>query len=449
MKGGLISDEGYLFSYHRVRFPSKSLRGDFSFSAELWTEGAREIIETLGTSRVSAVAISGNGPTMAACDSAGRPLFPALMWNQDFSDPGFTSTSYYLSRINWLRKNEPELYKKADLFLSCPEILYTQLTGRSVMTIASDAYLPYIWTDEELEKQGLRRDAFPPLVRMGSIVAPVADNPLLKTSLKPGTPVVACGSDFIVSLIGAGATLPGRICDRAGTSEGINYCALEPTGDKRVRELPHAVDGYTNISAILSSTGALFEWYRSLTGQEKNDYDETMRGVEAIPANQDHPFFFPSMKGQNLWEFSNGLFTGLDPSQGKFELGRAVMEAIGFAVRKGLEIFEELGLPVEELRISGGQAKSRVWNQMKADITGKTMLIPEIEDAELLGCACLASVALGRHGSIREASEALVKIKHEISPRREYYDIYDRKYKRYRQACSTVVSFYRNYPPVN
>ena len=281
---------------------------------------------------------------------------------------------------------------------------------------------------------------------MGTVVAPVAEHPVLETALRPGTPVIACGSDFIASLIGTGAVVPGRICDRAGTSEGINYCSSRPKGDSRLRELPHAVEGFTNLSAILSSTGSLFEWYRQLTGQEKFRYSETMDGVNRIPPSQDHPFFIPSMKGENLWEFKGGLFAGLDPGQGKFELGRSVMEAIGFAVRRGLEIFEELDLPVSEIRISGGQAKSPVWNQMKADITGKSMLIPEVEDAELMGCACLASVALGRYPDIVEAAESLVRIKQHFRPRPEFYEIYDRKYKRYRRACETALSFYNNYP---
>ncbi|MDC7233672.1 MAG: FGGY-family carbohydrate kinase [Spirochaetales bacterium] len=446
MKGGLITEEGFLFSYHRVRFPSDALQSSEGFSAELWSRGFQEIVENIGPSKISAVAISGNGPTMVATDRQGKPLGPALMWNRNFSDPDFLSTSYYLSRINWIRKEDPSLYEKADYFLSCPEILYAQLTGRPVMVIAHKGYLPYVWTGEELDRQGFRKDAFPEVVEMGTVAGTVAEEAWLETGLKPGIPVIACGSDFIASLIGVGAVVPNRICDRAGTSEGINYCAEAPRGDSRLRELPHAFEGYTNISAILSSTGSLFEWYRSLTGQEKNNYIETMTGVENIPASQDHPFFFPSMKGENLWEFSNGLFTRLDPSQGKFELGRAVMEAIGFAVRRGLEVFEELDLPVDELRISGGQAKSHIWNQMKADITGKTMLIPEIEDAELLGCACLASVALGRFASLGDAVESMVKIKYEIRPRPDYYEIYDRKYKRYREACSAVISFYGDYP---
>ena len=322
-----------------------------------------------------------------------------------------------------------------------------QITGKAVMVSPHDGFLPFVWDRFCIwSVLDLKKEAFPEIVGMGSVAGRASYASFLKTPLKPGTPVVACGSDFMASLIGTGAVHPGRICDRAGTSEGINYCSSKSLNSPYLRELPHAVEGLVNISAILSSTGSLFEWYRQLTGQENFQYHQTMEGVSRISPRQDHPVFYPNIKEGLLWEFSNGMITGLDPGQGKFELGRAVMEAIGFAVRRSLDIFESLGLPVLELRISGGQGKSRVWNQMKADITGKTILIPEVEDAELLGNACLASVALGRYDSIISASDALVQIKHEIRPNKKNHQIYDEKYKRYRDHCTAVLSFYRNLP---
>lgn len=443
MKGGLISDEGFLFSYHRVRFPHDASSGKAPFSADLWLQGFREILEAVGPRRVSAVALSGNGPTLVPTDGEGRPLAPALLWHSPQSRGADRSASYYLPKVLWLKEEDPLLYDRARYFLSCPEILMFQLTRRPVMVLPHREFLPYIWQEEDFARLGLRREAFPPLVPMGSVAGEVAPDGLLRTGLAPGTPVVACGSDFMASLIGTGAVYPGRICDRAGTSEGINYCAAGPVNDPRLRELPHAVPGLVNLSAILSSTGSLFEWYRQLTGQESFQYHETMEGVARTSPEQDHPVFFPNLKQGFLWEFSKGMFTGLDPEQGKFELGRAVMEAIGFAVRRSLELFESHGLPVEDLRISGGQGKSRVWNQMKADITGKTILIPEIEDAELLGDACLAAVALGRYPHIRAAADALVQIKHEIRPDRRNARIYDRKYKGYRERCEAVKAFYQ------
>ncbi len=444
MKGGLISRDGFLFSYHRVRFPHDALSRVSSFSAGLWEKGLAEIISAVGPSKVNAVAISGNGPTMVPLDSGGKPLDSVLLWHFNQSHDLDKTTSYYLPKISWLKKHDRERYDKAALFLSCPEYLMYQLTGQAVMVSPHKDFLPYVWDDESFLRMGLDKSKFPEIVEMGTITGTVSPNARLKTELKPGIPVIACGSDFMASLIGTGAVYPGRICDRAGTSEGINYCSEISIGNPHLRELPHAVRGYTNISAILSSTGSLFEWYRHLTGQESFRYDQTMDGVSRTSVEQDHPQFFPNLKQGYLWEFSNGMFTGLDPEQGRYELGRAVMEAIGFAVRRSLELFEGQGLPVEDLRISGGQGKSRVWNQMKADITGKKILIPEIEDAELLGDACLASVALRRFPDIQTASDALVQMKHEITPGEENRKIYDRKYLRYRENCQRVMDFYKS-----
>ena len=444
MKGGLISKEGYLFSYHRVRFPHAAISRVSNFSADLWMDGLKEIVSAVGPAKISAIAISGNGPTMVPLSRSGKPLGPVLLWHFNQSEGQDKTSSYYLPKISWLKKNSPEVYDKADLFLSCPELLMYQLTGEAVMVAPHQDFLPYIWNDQALDLMGLDREKFPRIVEMGSVAGTVADKPYLETELKPGTPVVACGSDFMASLIGSGAVFPGKICDRAGTSEGINYCSEVSIGNPHLRELPHAVKGYTNISAILSSTGSLFEWYRHLTGQESFRYDQTMDGVNRTSVEQDHPQFFPNLKQGYLWEFSNGMFTGLDPEQGRYELGRSVMEAIGFAVRRSLELFESQGLPVEDLRISGGQGKSRVWNQMKADITGKVILIPEIEDAELLGDACLAAVALGRFSNIQNASLELVQMKHEIFPDKKNQGIYDSKYKRYRDNCERVMAFYRS-----
>ena len=443
MKGGLISKEGYLFSYHRVRFPHAAISRESHFSAELWMEGLKEIVAAVGSAKISAVAISGNGPTMVPVASSGKPLGPVLLWHLKQSEDQEKTTSYYLPKISWLKKNDPEIYEKADLFLSCPELLMYQLTGEAVMITPHQDFLPFIWSNDVLDRLGLDREKFPRIVEMGTLAGRVAQNPYLKTELNPGIPVVACGSDFMASLIGSGAVFPGKICDRAGTSEGINYCSEISIGNPHLRELPHAIRGYTNISAILSSTGSLFEWYRHLTGQESFRYDQTMEGVSKTLVEQDHPQFFPNLKQGYLWEFSHGMFTGLDPEQGRYELGRSVMEAIGFAVRRSLELFESQGLPVHDLRISGGQGKSRVWNQMKADITGKIILIPEIEDAELLGDACIAAVALGRFTDIQSASLKLVQMKHEIYPDKKNQKIYDAKYRHYRENCERVMTFYR------
>jgi xylulokinase len=266
----------------------------------------------------------------------------------------------------------------------------------------------------------------------------VSNQASLRTGLPAGLPVAAVGSDFMAALIGSGATEPGRVCDRAGTSEGINYCSLRPSGDPRLRDLPHAVEPYWNVAAILSSTGAVFEWYRRLTGQAEISYEETLREASGAPAGADAPLFFPGFRGDTLWEFGGGSFHHLEPGHGRAEMGRAVMEAIGYAVRRGIELLEGAGMPVTEMRVAGGQARGRIWNQMKADITGKRLLIPEVEDAELTGCACCAAAALGRYESPIEASADLVRIRETVEPDAKALMLYNKSYSSYRQAVNEL-----------
>jgi xylulokinase len=115
------------------------------------------------------------------------------------------------------------------------------------------------------------------------------------------------------------------------------------------------------------------------------------------------------------------------------------MEAIGFAVRRGIELLEDSGLPVDEMRVTGGQARGRVWNQMKADITGRKLLIPMIEDAELAGCACCASAALGRFDSPFDAVDTFVSIRTVIEPDPSRVSLYNEAYQSYRESAEKLL----------
>ena len=372
---------------------------DPNFNPLWWEEAFSIALRQLPAVKLSALAFSGNGPTLVPCAKNGDPVASADLWLQKRSIHISGTLSYYLPKASWLKTHSQDTWTRTERLLSCPEWLQFRLTGSAVMTLPHESFRHYIWDDEQLRAYGLRPDLFPPMVAMGEIAGRVSDDASARTGLPAGLPVVAAGSDFMAALIGSGATAPGLVCDRAGTSEGINYCSLRPSGDPRLRDLPHAVEPYWNVAAILSSTGAVFEWYRRLTGQAETPYEDTLGEASGARAGAHAPLFFPGFRGDTLWEFGGGSFHHLEPGHGRAEMGRAVMEAIGYAVRRGIELLEEAEMPVTEMRVTGGQARGRIWNQMKADITGRRLLIPEVEDAELTGCACCAATALGRYES--------------------------------------------------
>jgi sugar (pentulose or hexulose) kinase len=225
---------------------------------------------------------------------------------------------------------------------------------------------------------------------MGSVMGKVSPDAARIISsfpgLKTGTPIIAGGPDFITALIGTGAAGSGDVCDRAGSSEGINVCVSgrpSETAAKGFRALPHAVEGLWNVSAVIPSSGKLFEQYRIETGQENRDYGELLE--ELIP---------PGKLPDAWWE---------KPSDEKTARGRDVLCAIGFSVRFALENLALSGFTVKEMRVSGGQGKNPLWNQLKADISGVTLVIPEIPDGELAGNAVLSAMALGESASSGKA----------------------------------------------
>jgi len=436
LKAGLITFDGNLRAHVRVEYAHPPGLGNDRFDPHQWEDAFTEALRQLPSADIEAIALSGNGPTLLPCDDEGTALADADLWCNSQSIHKEGTKSYYLPKAAWLRNDNPGTWRHTRKLLSCPEWLQYRLSGRMTMTLPHEGFRPYLWDERQLQAYDLDSTLFPPTVEMGSIAGYVRPEAASRLGLTEGLPIVACGSDFMMALLGSGAVRPAAVCDRAGTSEGINYCCEKSAGDPRLRDLPHAIEPYWNSAVILSSTGLVFDWYRRLTGQGNLTYGETLAEIDDIPPGQSAPRFFPGAKGDTLWEFDGGSFHHLEPGHGSSEMGRAVMEAIGYAIKRGIEILDEADLPVSEMRVTGGQARGEVWNQMKADITGCRLLIPHIVDAELTGAACCASVALGRHENLLEAVRGFVRIQRVFEPDAHKAVLYNDAYCRYRESAA-------------
>jgi sugar (pentulose or hexulose) kinase len=201
-----------------------------------------------------------------------------------------------------------------------------------------------------------------------------------------------------------------------------------------MRALPHVKEGLWNVSLLVNSSGALFEWYRKHFRRRETPYEELL--AELIPSSEDAEIF----NGEFLWLLGDPV-TGVHPAaiSESAALGRAVLCAIGFAVRDALETLEALGFPVREMRVSGGQAKNSRWNQLKADITGRTLTIPEIPDGELAGNAVLAAAALegageaGFQAALESAGNRMIRFREVYEPRQAGAIFWEQRYMLYRK----------------
>lgn len=435
MKGGVFSENGVPESIRRVTFLDDRRDDLLSWQAERWIQGFKELLDVLKPRNLDGIVLSGNGPTLVPLNEKGVPVAPALLWIDKREKRVSGQKSLFLPKAAWFMDTQHELYEKTKWFIPCPEYLSYALTGERWAVSPSDEFTEYLWNEKSLVVHGLAKEKFPPIIKPGREMGKVTAAAAEEFGLEPAVSVFAGGPDFLMSLLGTGATKPGRTCDRAGTSEGINYCSEKPHVTMNLRCLPHIVPGRYNVAGILSSTGRLFEWFRKLSGQDNVPYDEMLITMQAVTGDgterPDLPWFFPSMHKGAAWEFSKGMFVGLGADHGKNEMGLAVVESIGFAVRQSVEILENHGCGIDVIRVSGGQAKNPTWNQMKADIVGKPLMIPEVEDAELVGDLCAGLVGKGRYRDVVEASENVVRFKKDFVPDQTKFTWYTNLYQQY------------------
>lgn len=432
LKAAVMNVEGHVLSQGRRKImgPSES---SGAFRAQRWIDAVTETIpHVAGHYAIDAVVVSGNGPTVVAVDAAGVPIGAPLLWLDDREARREGTRSFYLPKIAWLNA-QPEIADRVRWYLPFPEFILYKMTGVAVAVSPSDEFSRYIWSDDEVAAYGIDAATLPPFVPIGSTVGTVTRDAAEWVGLPAGTSVVAGGADFLMSLVGTNTLAPGTTCDRAGTSEGINYCSADAIDYPGIRTLPHAIPGRYNVAGILASTGLLFEWFREISGQGSRDYGTMMLDILNVPDTAEIPWFFPSVHRGAAWEFQRGMFIGLGAEHDSAAMGRAVVLSIGFAVREAIEILRDAGAEISRLNACGGQAKNGLWTQMKSNIVGVPIGVPEVADAELAGNLCAGLVALGEAKDLPDAAERVVHTVHEFEPDRSRSAIFDEQYHRYRE----------------
>jgi len=464
LKGALLSEEGEFrcLASRSLKMTQSSKVDYYEADTAQWKMAFREISTELlagqgVASLIRAVAVSGNGPTLVPVDSRGEFLKPVMTWMdrrgtaesaairevQNF----YLDPTFYLPKALWLANHRPDIYERTRHFLSCPESITFWLTGEAATVLPGSHFERYFWNDELLEKLGLDNSKFPGFVKPGTIIGKVTASGSIKSGLPVNIPVVAAGPDFIVSQLGTASVYPGRACDRAGTSEGINLCTQNYITDTRLMGYGHIIEPWFNISGIISTSGRAQDWIINAFGYSHLNKEEFLDETMGVSPGSDKLLFLPYLAGERapIWDpDAKGAFIGLGLNHGRSEMVKAVLESIGYAMRDILEVMSENGANISELRITGGPAKSAVWNQIKADITGKNILAPESTESELLGDLFLALHSLSDSDNLADTADSMVRIKRIYEPRKENIYIYNEMFNIYRESYSGLKSVFNS-----
>ena len=351
LKAGLITADGEVVSFCSVPFEEPHDR----FVACSWYDVFLRAVRELGQLdvQVSGVCISGNGPTVVTESGL------TFRWNEDTGAvseliPDCARSSLFIPKIISIKNQFPEVWKKHEKLFSGPEYLIYLLTGQAVTILPEERFEKAYWNDEMLEACAIRKNLLPPFVKPGDKcgVLSLDDLKLQGLSFAENCPVIAGGPDFVVALIGTGTLQAGRLCDRCGSSEGLNFCTDRPVTGQALRTLPSVIPGLWNVSYLISNSGELSE-------------TERLNAVE----------------------------------QGVKTLQQAAAAA-------GIDF-------PSEMAVTGGQTNDELLLKEKTSRLGMKILRPadnHFVHSELLGDACAGWYGLGHHESLQAAAEKIVRL---------------------------------------
>jgi len=363
--------------------------------------------------------------------------------------------TYTLPKILWFKKHLPGIYAKTEKFLQSNSFIAYKLTG----VISHDLSQGYglhcfdmrrgVWDVAFCSEFGVTPDLLPELVPSHQVIGTVTEHAARLTGLQAGIPVVAGGLDAACGALGAGVLKPGETQEQGGQAGGMSICMDHYTADPRLILGFHVVPGCWLLQGGTVGGGTI-RWMEQEFGEaerqiakenESTSYAVMDQEAEEIDPGCDGLVLLPYMSGERspLWdEKAKGVIFGLDYSKTRKHLIRAGMEGVAYSLRHNLEVAESVGVTVAVLRAVGGAAKSRLWTQIKADVTGKRIIVPSSREATTLGSAILAGVGTGVFSSFDEAVAQTVDVTKEYYPDESTRSVYDHNYRIYKELYESL-----------
>ncbi|MBR1604064.1 MAG: hypothetical protein IJ667_11605, partial [Synergistaceae bacterium] len=289
---------------------------------------------------------------------------------------------------------------------------------------------------------------------------------LINLGIKRGTPVAAGGADTPCATLVAGVVKAGDVCESVGTTDVLTVCIDRPVFDRAFINRCHVVPDTWIYQGAMSFTGAANEWflrqfYGDLINNLKNLNDEhaAVNLTSAFRAMNHEAelaepgcggvVFLPYMLGERspIWDpYARGVFFGISLHTSKRDMNRAVLEGCGYGLRQMCQIAERItGNKINKFSSIGGGAKSEVWAQIKADITGRDITVLDIHDMAPIGAALLAGVGVNVFKDVYEASSKVEKsVYREFKPNHDFDEIYDKRYGTYLSLYPALKEIFKN-----
>ncbi len=491
VKALLIDDNGALLASASVEYPLYTPRAQWSEQdpADWWSGTAQAIQAVLAKGGISgaavrAIGLSGQMHGLTLLDKTGQVLRPAMLWNdqrtgaqvQQMIDAvgrdnvtavmtNLPSPSYTAPKLLWVREHEPAIYEKAAVVLLPKDYIRYRLSGvyAQEVTDATGVALFDVpartWSSTLLSKLGIDRGLFPRTEESGVVTAQVSASAASETGLAAGTPIIGGAGDVAAAGLGAGAVREGTVMCIIGTS-GVMFASIDrfKTPPPGLETFCHAAPGKWHYMGVMLSGGGSLRWHRDTIAlgdpsiaKKREDltgdvYDALLANAAQTAPGADGLIFLPYLSGERTPHQNpdaRAAFFGMTLAHTPAHFTRAVIEGVAFGLKDMLELMRSGGLNVDNVRVTGGAAKSAFWRQTLADVLNANIQIMNITEGGAFGVALLAGVAAGRWDDIAQACDDVLKPLSTTEPNPAHRALYDDAFTKYRALYPALKPLFK------
>ncbi len=368
--------------------------------------------------------------------------------------PNFTLTKFL-----WVRENEPQNWARVRSVMLPKDYVRLRLTGEKVTDVADASGTLMLdvakrrWSSEVLAAAKIDQSLLPQLRESPEVSARVSAKGAEATGLKVGTPVVAGAGDQAAGATGVGIVKPGAASSTIGTS-GVVFAAtdspaIDPRG--RLHTFCHAIPGRWHVMGVTQAAGLSLRWFRDQFGAGADDgrdpYERLSEEASKAPAGAEGLLWTPYLMGERtpyLDANARAALVGLTASHTRAHVIRAILEGVAYSLKDSFTIFEEMKVPVSNIRLGGGGARSPLWRQIQADVFGQDVEIVEVEEGAAYGAAILAGVGAKVWPSVDAACDSVVRVAARIPVQATNAATMKKQYSAYRRVYPATQNIFSN-----
>jgi xylulokinase len=444
VKAIAISHTGEVIARAERRYPLSTPRPGWSEQdPDAWWAAAESALDELGER--ASLGLSGQMHGLVVLGHDGRPLRPAILWNDQRTGPECDEieervgrerlveltgnralTGFTAPKLLWLRNHEPETYSRIAHVLLPKDYVRYRLTGDRVID-AADASGTLLfdvgnrrWSDDVLDALELPSEWLPPA--------------------HESTEVAAAG-DQAAGALGVGVHRPGPLSVVLGTS-GVVFAATDAyRAEARLHTFCHAVPETWHAMGVMLSAAGSLQWFRDASGAS---YEELLGEAERWEPGAEDLFFQPYLTGERTPHAdpdARAAFAGLSLRHDRGAMARAVLEGVAYGLRDSLELLRKLGVPFDTARVSGGGARSELWLRIVASVLELALERTAVEEGAAYGAALLGGVAAGVFADVDEAVASCVRVVERIEPDAGWVPRYAESYAQFRKLYPALRAF--------